>query len=93
MPDRKPYWQTDYLYTVPEAPRPLKLPELQRLSRMGFLELAKRLAAGTCPHCELNKLGRGHHDLCVAVTEPKNPLVAVEQPRQPWEPRHGRMAA
>jgi hypothetical protein len=85
------FWQT-VLYSEPEPPRRLTLPELRRLAVLGFPELAERLAAGTCLKCQMNKSGRGHHDLCVTAVEKRNPKPAPGQPRQPWEPRESRAA-
>lgn len=80
-----------------QPPRPLTTPELQRLHHLGFQTLARQLAAGTCPKCEMNKLGTGHRQLCIEPEERnRNPDRALEPPRQPWEPlppRHLRKAA
>lgn len=71
------------LTTSRDTPRPLTLPELQRLHRNGFPEAARRLAAGQCPACGLNRAGRGHRELC---QEPLRPVPAAAPPRQPWQP-------
>lgn len=89
-----PFKWSDELRRVKPAPRrPLTLPELRRLSKLGFPDLAARLAAGTCPDCGLNRNGRGHYELCITAVEPKNPLPAPPEPHQPWQPRPSRFAA
>lgn len=71
-----------------QQPRPLTVSELQQLHRLGFETLARHLAAGTCEKCGMNKLGTGHRQLCIEPEERnRNPEVALEAPRQPWEPR------
>lgn len=69
----------------PAEPRPLTRAELQRLERLGFPELARRLRAGVCPSCGLSRDGRTHRELCVDPMT--NPQAARQPPAQPWEPR------
>lgn len=88
----RPRWH-EVLRTEPAKPRPLTLPELQRLTRLGFSNLAMALAAGTCPACGLNKAGTGHRQLCVEPAQAQNPVSAPAEVRQPWEPRPSRRAA
>lgn len=71
----------------PQSPRPLTTEELQRLHRLGFDTLARQLAAGTCEHCGMNKLGTGHQQMCVEREQECNPLPARPAPLQPWDPR------
>ena len=76
--------------------RKLTTAELERLAANGFPEVARRLAAGTCPRCGLNRAGQGHRDLCVTPAERRKPLKAAPEPAQPWDvkpPRHLRAAA
>lgn len=90
--DRPIRW-FDMLYTEPEPPRPLTLPELQRLTRLGFASLAVALAAGVCSDCGLNKAGTGHRQMCSEPQQKKAPQPAPAAARQPWEPRPSRRAA
>jgi hypothetical protein len=83
----------DVLHTDPEPPRQLTLHELQRLTRLGFPNLALAIARGTCPDCGLNRAGTGHHQLCVEPQQERNPEPAPTKARQPWEPRPARRAA
>lgn len=82
-------WQ-DILYTEPAPQRPLTVDELRRLKDLGFEQLARQLAAGTCDKCGMNKLGTGHRQMCVEPEAKPNPLPPREPPRQPWEPRPSR---
>lgn len=68
----------------PERPRALTPQDLPRLARLGFLDLARRLAAGTCPKCGLNRLGVVHRDLCAVGKKAKK--ADAQGIRQPWEP-------
>jgi hypothetical protein len=72
-----------WLDETPEQPRPLTLRELHHLRKTGFGELANRLAAGTCPHCSLNRLSGTHRTTC----EAPEPLEAPEPKLQPWDVR------
>lgn len=92
-PDYAPFSWADQLgaRTV-RPPRPLTLPELRRLRALGFPETAARLATSTCAECGLLTSSRTHHATCVKPREPRNPLRAMPQPRQPWEPRVRRAA-
>jgi hypothetical protein len=83
----------DVLRADPEPPRQLTLHELQRLTRLGFPNLALAHARGTCPDCGLNRAGTGHHQLCVEPEQKRNPEPAPSKARQPWEPRPARRAA
>jgi hypothetical protein len=65
--------------------RALSAADLRRLWKLGFHDLARRLAAGTCPKCGMNRLGVVHRDLCDVGEKAKK--KDAQTIRQPWEPR------
>ena len=69
-----------------DGPRPLTAQEMRRLLRLGFPEIARRLLAGTCPRCGLNRLGYFHRTSCKPPPEAK-PARAPAAAAQPWEPK------
>lgn len=80
-----------WLHETPEPPRPLTLPELRRLHKLGFGRDADRIAAGTCS-CGISRLSSNHvegedgEEPCsVWLEAQERPLEATEAPRQPWE--------
>lgn len=65
--------------------RALSTADLRRLWKLGFHDLARRLAAGTCPKCGMNRLGVVHRDSCVGSSA-KAKKKEARTIRQPWEP-------
>lgn len=86
---RRVRWH-DVLRAEPDPPRPLTATELRRLHDLGFQTLAKHLAAGVCPKCEMSRIGTGHRQLCAEPDAKRDPLPAPVAPLQPWEPRPSR---
>ncbi len=85
MPDEHPRVRAaDFFRHEPEGSRPLTTEELRQLTKAGFPELARRLVAGTCQDCGLNRTSATHHELCERDREP---LQAPAEIRQPWEPK------
>lgn len=85
MPDEHPRVRAvDFFRKDPETPRPLTVAEIRQIAKAGFPELARRLVAGTCPECGLNRTSSTHAELCEAKRDPPPAPATI---RQPWEPR------
>lgn len=72
---------------APATPRALVGHELRALAKMGFPEVARRLTATDCEHCDEKLTGAFHAYAC------KYPTLAASSPVQPWVPRESRRAA
>ncbi|MDQ3721803.1 MAG: hypothetical protein M3376_01765 [Actinomycetota bacterium] len=85
MSDEQPRIRAaDVFRTTTEGCRPLTTAEIRQIAKAGFPDLARRLVAGTCPECGLNRTSATHIELCESAGEP---LPAPTTIRQPWEPR------
>ncbi len=85
MPDEQPRVRASDIFRQDTEPaRPLTTAELRQITKAGFPELARRLVAGTCPDCGLNRTSATHVELCERDAEP---LPAPTEIRQPWQPR------
>lgn len=85
MPEEQPRVRAaDFFRQDRDGPRALTTTEIRQIAKAGFPELARRLVAGTCPDCRLNRLSETHIRLCASREEP---LPAPATIRQPWEPR------
>ncbi len=85
MPDEQPRVRAaDFFRQDRDGPRPLTTNELRLIAKAGFPELARRLVAGSCPDCGLNRTSPTHYELCESALDP---LPAQKVIRQPWEPR------
>jgi hypothetical protein len=85
VPDEHPRVRAaDFFRHDPEPPRSLTTAEIRQLSKAGFPELARRLVAGTCPDCGLNRTSTTHFELCERT---RDPLPAPADIRQPWQPK------
>lgn len=75
---------SEYFSHRRDGPRPLTAQELRGLVRLGFPDVARRLMAGTCPACGLNRRGYFHRTTCRPTAKAAR---APQTPAQPWEPK------